>query len=61
MALATLILIVTFFALNAYINKGGIYDTKTVGAMTFRTALTLILTFVAYFTITKTRIKKLVK
>lgn len=61
MGLATLILIVTFFALNAYINKGGVYDTKTLGAMTFRTALTLIITFVAYFTIQKKRIKRLVK
>ena len=42
-----------FIALKVHINEGGIYETKTVGAMLFRTGFTLILTLSAYFTIKK--------
>ena len=53
LAIATLILLIAFIALKVHISNGGIYETKTVGAMLFRTGFTLILTLSAYFTIKK--------
>lgn len=50
---ATLILLIAFIALKVHINQGGLYETKTVGAMLFRTGFTLLLTLSAYFTIKK--------
>ena len=49
---AFIILIITFIALYFHINSGGIYETKTVKALAFRTVLTLI------FTITNFKIFK---
>ena len=51
LGVATLLLIIALVALKVYINNGGSYETKTVGAMIFRTSLTAILTFSAYLTI----------
>lgn len=51
LVLSTLILIITFFSLKVYINNGGIYETKTVAAMIFRSSLTFVFTLIAYFTI----------
>lgn len=53
LGIATLILIIAFTALKVHISSGGLYETKTVGAMLFRTGFTLILTLSAYFTIKK--------
>ena len=53
LAIATVILIIAFIKLKMYIGDGGIYETKTVGAMIFRITLTLVFTLIAYFTITK--------
>lgn len=39
--IAFVILIVAFGGLLIYINSGGIYETKTLAAMVFRTAVTL--------------------
>lgn len=53
---ATLLLIAAFIGLKIHVNTGGIYETKTVGAMIFRTTITLIFLGIAYFTITKKKL-----
>lgn len=53
LAISTTILITAFIGLLIYVNYGGIYETKTIGAMIFRISVTLVFTFIAYFTITK--------
>lgn len=50
---STIILIVAFIGLKMHISSGGIYETKTVGAMLFRISITLFFTIISYFTITK--------
>ncbi len=50
---ASIILIVTYIGLFFHIQSGGIYETKTVYAMGFRTGLTLLFTFVAYLFINR--------
>ena len=51
--LSTIILSVAFIGFLFYIQSGGIHESKTVGAMVFRIALTLGFTLFAYFTINK--------
>ena len=51
--IASVILIFAFIALEFHINNGGIYEKKTEGAMIFRTIITIVLTVIAYFSITK--------
>ena len=51
LALSTVILIIAFVVLKIHINAGGLYETKTVGAMIFRISVTLLLTIVSYFLI----------
>ena len=46
-------LLLVYFELFIHINAGGIYETKTIGAMAFRTTVTLVFSALAYFTITK--------
>lgn len=53
LGLSILILTVAFIGFLFYIQSGGIYETKTVGAMIFRIAMTCAFTLFAYFTITK--------
>jgi hypothetical protein len=36
-----------------HVNSGGIYETKTIGAMGFRIALTCLFAIAAYFMINK--------
>ncbi|HUH73948.1 MAG TPA: hypothetical protein VLZ75_06020 [Chitinophagales bacterium] len=55
LGIATLILIVAFIGLFFHINSGGIYETKTIGAMVFRTSVTLIFTLISYFIIKKNK------
>lgn len=55
LSIATLILIVAFIGLFFHINSGGIYETKTIGAMVFRTSVTLIFTLISYFIIKKNK------
>ncbi len=50
---AILLLIVAFIGLQFHINAGGLYETKTVYAMMFRTAMTTIFAAIAYYTIVK--------
>ena len=59
LVISTLILIAAFIGLKIHINSGGIYETKTVGAMIFRISVTLVFAIIAYFTITKKKILKL--
>jgi len=53
LSISTAILIAAFIGLKIHANSGGIYETKTIGAMMFRIAVTLVFTMIAYFTITK--------
>lgn len=53
LGIASSILILAFIYLIFHINSGGIYEKKTVGAMTFRILLTLFFTFLAYFSFKK--------
>ena len=48
---SAILLIVAFIGLMIHINSGGIYETKTIGAMIFRITLTLVFSILAYFTI----------
>lgn len=50
---SALFLFIAFLGLQIHINTGGIYETKTVEAMIFRTSITLIFAVLAYFTISK--------
>jgi hypothetical protein len=56
LGISTLILIAAFIGLEIYINSGGIYETKTIGAMIFRISVTLVFAIIAYFTIIKKKI-----
>jgi hypothetical protein len=56
LVISTLILIAAFIGLKIHINSGGIYETKTVGAMIFRISVTLVFAIIANFTITKKKI-----
>ena len=51
LGLSVIILLVAFISFLFYIQLGGIHETKTVGAMVFRIALTLGFTLFAYLTI----------
>jgi hypothetical protein len=42
-----------FIGLFFYINSGGIYETKTIGAMLFRMTVTIVFTALAFFMISK--------
>ena len=53
LAISSIILIVAFIVLQFYISSGGIYETKTIGAMIFRIAVTLVFAIIAFFTINK--------
>lgn len=53
LGISTLILLAAFIGLKIHINSGGIYETKTVGAMIFRIAVTLVFAIIAFFTINK--------
>ena len=53
---STLILIIAFIGLSIHVSSGGIYETKTIGAMIFRIALTLVFALIAYFSIIKKKI-----
>ena len=56
LGISTLILIGAFIGLKSHINSGGIYETKTVGAMIFRISVTFVFAILAYFTITKKKL-----
>ena len=51
--LSAIMLGITFITFKIYISNGGIYETKTVGALVFRTGLTLAFAIAFYFLIPK--------
>lgn len=53
LGISSVILFVSFVALKIYISNGGIFETKTVNAMMFRTTITIVLTLIAFYTISK--------
>ncbi len=61
LGIAAVILIISFVLLKIHINNGGIYETKTVYAMIFRIGVTIVFALIAYFTIRKDKLNKLVK
>jgi len=61
LGIASIILIVSFVSLNVYINNGGVYETKTMGAMIFRISLTIALTLTAFFVLKKDNTNELKK
>ncbi|MFA9388502.1 MAG: hypothetical protein ACERKD_01760 [Prolixibacteraceae bacterium] len=52
------VLITAFVGLFVHINSGGIYETKTIGAMVFRITLTLLFAAAAYFLFKTTKGKR---
>jgi hypothetical protein len=56
LGISTLILITAFVGLKIHASSGGIYETKTIGAMIFRISVTLVFAIIAYFTITKKKL-----
>lgn len=61
LAIASVILIISFISLKVYISNGGIYETKTVIAMIFRISLTIAFALIAYFTIRKDKNNELLQ
>ena len=55
LGLSAIILTIAFIGFLFYIQSGGIHETKTVGAMVFRIAMTVALTLFSYFTINKNK------
>ncbi len=53
LGISAIVLIIAFAGLFIHINSGGIYETKTIGAMIFRMSLSIAFTAIAYFTITR--------
>lgn len=53
LGISTAILLAAFIGLNFYAQSGGIYETKTMGAMIFRTTVTLAFAAIAYLTINR--------
>jgi len=51
LVISLIILIIAFIGLFIHIKTGGIYETKTVGAMTFRILVTFIFATIGYFTL----------
>lgn len=51
LSISTFILFIAFIVLIFHISAGGIYETKTIGAMIFRITVTLTFTVIAYFTL----------
>jgi len=49
--LAFIILITAFIGLKTYINSGGVFETKTVNALFFRTTFTAVFSIIAYYII----------
>jgi hypothetical protein len=53
LSLSALILIMAFVGLFIHINSGGLYETKTIGAMIFRILVTLAFVLLAYLKLIK--------
>jgi magnesium-transporting ATPase (P-type) len=55
LGISTVVLTVAFIGLKIHANFGGLYETKTIGAMVFRISVSFIFTLLSYFTITKNK------
>ncbi len=55
LGISTAVLTVAFIGLKIHANFGGLYETKTIGAMVFRISVSFIFTLLSYFTITKNK------
>ncbi len=53
LGLASIVLLVAFTGLLIHVNAGGIYETKTIGAMAFRITITIVFAAFAFFMISK--------
>lgn len=51
--ITALLLVTALIALALHINSGGIFELKTVGAMIFRIALTIVFSGLAYYSLRK--------
>ncbi|MCF6167655.1 hypothetical protein [Lutibacter sp.] len=51
--ISLLLLIFAGIGFFIHINRGGLYETKTIGALIFRFSVTLLFTFLAYLTTIK--------
>jgi len=58
LGLSVVILTAAFIGLKIHISNGGIYEPKTVNAMMFRIALTIVFAVASYFIIKKRKIIK---
>ncbi|MBK6964440.1 MAG: hypothetical protein IPH20_11035 [Bacteroidales bacterium] len=53
LGLASIVLLVAFTGLLIHVNAGGIYETKTIGAMAFRITITIVFAAFAFLMISK--------
>ncbi|GJM36400.1 MAG: hypothetical protein DHS20C18_54010 [Saprospiraceae bacterium] len=53
LSISGIILIIAFIGLIIHANSGGLYETKTIGAMIFRISVTLVFALLAWFSIIK--------
>lgn len=53
LAIATIILIAAFIALQVYANNGGIHEVKTIKAMLFRIVFTAFMAAISFFVLKK--------
>jgi hypothetical protein len=56
LVISTLLLIAAFIGLKIHISSGGIYETKTIGAMIFRISVTFVFAIIAYLIIAKKKL-----
>lgn len=56
LVISTLLLIAAFIGLKIHISSGGIYETKTIGAMIFRISVTFVFAIIAYLTVAKKKL-----
>ena len=57
LGIALLVLILAAIGFFVHIQSGGIYETKTIGALGFRSTLTLVFALISYFHIYKNQKK----
>ncbi len=53
LSFSAIILIAAFVGLLIHINLGGLFETKTISALTFRLSFTLFFTGISYFTLSR--------
>jgi len=53
LGITTMVLVIAFTGLLIHVNAGGIYETKTIGAMLFRITVTIVFAALAFILISK--------